>query len=141
MLGPTYDVEWRAMSFVRTLTILSVWFFGLGGLTLMAPIFGGTLLLAFLWKLRHAIRWNRKLRAIARRRRSLPVDIRKRLYQDGGAFIFWDYWRIIDIPELRELRKAYRTDQLIGLLLVPPLLLLASFLSIAASYLSGGMVR
>ncbi len=128
MLGPMYDNEWRTLAYIRNLSILGVWLVALVGLTLMAPFFGAPLLLLFIWEIRAGVRTNRELWALAWHRRSWPLDIRKRLYQDGVRFIYWDYWRIIDIPELRELRKARRTDQLVGLLLIPPIVIFADLL-------------
>jgi hypothetical protein len=98
------------------------------------------LLLLFLWGLRTGVRRNRQLWALAKRRRSFPLDIRKRLYRDGTYLIYWDYWRIIDIPELRELRTAIRTDRLIGFLLIPPLLIFAGLLQFLGSCLLSKLV-
>jgi hypothetical protein len=136
-LGPMYDNEWRVWSYVRNLAILGVWLLGSGGLTLVAPFFGAPLLLLFLWEIREGVRTNRQLWALAKHRRSWPVDIRKRLYQDGVRFIYWGYWRIIDIPELRQLRKAHRTDQLIAFLLIPPIVIFAGLLHALFSNLTG----
>jgi hypothetical protein len=140
MLGPTYDQP-RVLAYVRSIFCIGVWFVFLVPMTLYAPLFGGTFLVFFLWMLWDSVRMNREIWSLARRRRSFPLDIRKRLYRDGLALRCWDYWRIIDLPELRELRKAIRTDQLIVFLLIPPLILFASLLSSGASYVTGGMIR
>lgn len=135
MLGPRYHHRWRALAYARSLTILGTWLVLLVGLTYVAPLFGAPLLLLFGWGLWDGVRSNRQLWDLARRRRSWPLDIRKRLYWDGAFFIFWDYWRIIDIPELRELRKNYRTDQLIAFLLFVPIVFFAYLIHVLGTYL------
>ena len=139
MLGPTYDQP-RVLAYVRSILALGVWLFFLVPMSLYAPLFGGTFLMFFLWVLWDGVRLNRQLWALAKCRRSFPLDIRRRLYRDGLALRFWDYWMVKDIPELRELRAAIRTDQLIAFLLVPPLVVFAGLLQVLGSYVLSKLV-